>query len=270
MADAQNGGFNNTDFKEAVCIDAGRIFDSCCDRDCLEDLRVYFCEEGQALIAEASSIKVKSAEVVDVTIDVTPVNLSHGFYSVNLTFYFIIDVDVSNGPCGCPIDARGIAIYNKTVVLCGGEGNVRTFSSGDPEEAADVCCCRGNVSPTATVQVASPIPLASRIGTVTDVTDNLAAIPPCVLNFLGGCELSLPTEGNVAYVTLGIFSVVQLVRRVQMLVPVYDFCIPEKQCEFTADTPCDVFRRIDFPTSDFFPRGCPTGGCGCNNNSDEE
>ena len=31
-------------FKEAVCIDAGRIYDSCGDKDCLEDLRVYFTE----------------------------------------------------------------------------------------------------------------------------------------------------------------------------------------------------------------------------------
>jgi hypothetical protein len=268
MADANFEGKNGSEFKEAVCIDAGRVFDSCCDRDCLEDLRVYFCEEGQALIAEATNIKVKSAEVVDVTIDVSPVNLSHGFYSIDLTFYFIVDVDISNGPCGCPNDIKGIAIFNKTVVLCGGEGNVRTFSSDDAEESAELCCCRGNVSPTATVQVACPIPLTSRIGPATTVTDNLATIPPCVLNFLGGCELSAPTEGNVAYVTLGIFTIVQLVRKVQMLVPVYDFCIPEKQCEFTADTPCEVFRRIDFPTSAFFPASCPKSGCGCEERKD--
>ena len=29
-------------FKEAVCIDASRVYDSCGDKDCLEDLRVYF------------------------------------------------------------------------------------------------------------------------------------------------------------------------------------------------------------------------------------
>ena len=269
MADAQNGSLGNTNFKEAVCIDAGRIFDSCCDRDCLEDLRVYFCEEGQALISEATSVKVKSAEVVDTTIDVTPVNLSHGFYSVDLTFYFVVDLDISNGPCSCPVDVRGIALYTKTVVLCGGEGNVKTFTSKDAEEAADLCCCRGNVSPTATVQVACPIPLASKIAPASTVSDNLAAIPPCVLNFLGGCPLSSGDSGNTAYVTLGLFTVVQLIRQVQMLVPVYDFCIPEKQCEFTADTPCDVFRRIDFPTADFFPKGCPQGGCSCGADRDE-
>lgn len=263
MADANYEGKNVSEFKEAVCIDAGRVFDSCCDRDCLEDLRVYFCEEGQALIADATNIKVRNAEVVDVAIDVNPVNLSHGFYSVDLTFFFIIDVDISNGPCGCPNDIRGIAVFSKTVVLCGGEGNVRIFSSDDAEDSTDQCCCRGNVSPTATVQVANPIPLAARIGPAGEITDNLGVIPPCVLNFLGGCDVATPTEGNAAYVTLGIFTIVQLVRRVQMLVPVYDFCIPEKQCEFTADTPCEVFRRIDFPTAAFFPSSCPKSGCEC-------
>ena len=37
MPDNKHMGANN---REAVCVDAGRVFDSCCDRDCLEDLRV--------------------------------------------------------------------------------------------------------------------------------------------------------------------------------------------------------------------------------------
>ena len=60
-------------------------------------------------------------------------------------------------------------------------------------------------------------------------------------------------DENAVFVTLGLFTVIQLVRNVQMLIPVYDFCIPEKQCDCTTDTPCDVFRKIQFPTDDFFP-----------------
>ena len=36
--------------QDAVCIDAGRVFDSCADKDCFEDLRVYFNERDQQLI----------------------------------------------------------------------------------------------------------------------------------------------------------------------------------------------------------------------------
>ena len=39
MAELKNGcPPESATFKEAVCIDAGRVYDSCCDRDCLEDL----------------------------------------------------------------------------------------------------------------------------------------------------------------------------------------------------------------------------------------
>ena len=43
------GSAGSNCFKEAVCIDAGRIFDSCSDKDCLEDLQVYFTDTTQPL-----------------------------------------------------------------------------------------------------------------------------------------------------------------------------------------------------------------------------
>ena len=67
-------------FKEAVCIDAGRVYDSCCDRDCLEDLRCFFTAEAQAYIDQAISVRLKSAEVLNVLIDVQPVSFNKGFY----------------------------------------------------------------------------------------------------------------------------------------------------------------------------------------------
>ena len=45
MADQKFAGQQSNRYtysKEAVCINAGRIYDSCSDKDCLEDLRVYF------------------------------------------------------------------------------------------------------------------------------------------------------------------------------------------------------------------------------------
>ena len=66
---------------------------------------------------------------------------------------------------------------------------------------------------------------------------------------------------RTVYVTIGIFTIVQIVRNVQMLIPAYDFCIPEKECEATSDDPCELFRRIDFPTDEFFPP--KSGDCGC-------
>ena len=35
---------NYEEIKEAVCVDTGRVYDSCMDRDCVENVRVYFNE----------------------------------------------------------------------------------------------------------------------------------------------------------------------------------------------------------------------------------
>ena len=90
MADLKNGcPPENGTFKEAVCVDAGRVYDSCCDRDCLEDLRCFFLPEDQAVINCATSVRLRSAEVLNVFIDVEPVNFNKGFFSCDLTFFFL-------------------------------------------------------------------------------------------------------------------------------------------------------------------------------------
>ena len=82
-------------------------------------------------------------------------------------------------------------------------------------------------------------------------------------NIIGGIA-DESTVQNKVVVTLGLFSVVQLIRNVQMLIPVYDFCVPEKECTSTTDNPCELFRRIKFPLDEFFPPQClPDDQCGC-------
>jgi hypothetical protein len=44
-----------------------------------------------------------------------------------------------------------------------------------------------------------------------------------------------------------------LVRDVPLLVPTYEFCIPEQEYQPTSDSPREMFRRIEFPAEDFFP-----------------
>jgi hypothetical protein len=57
---AQNANAHDT-FKEAVCIDVARIYDSCSDKDCLEDLRVHFDSADQAEVNNAFSVKTHDA-----------------------------------------------------------------------------------------------------------------------------------------------------------------------------------------------------------------
>ena len=69
-------------------------------------------------------------------------------------------------------------------------------------------------------------------------------------------------------VSLGIFTIVQLIRNVQMLMPVYDYCMPNKECTPTSENPCDLFHKMSFPVNEFFPPAGETdSGCGCGANA---
>ena len=68
----------------------------------------------------------------------------------------------------------------------------------------------------------------------------------------GFLETAVPLISGLAEI-IGLFIIVQIVRNVQMLIPAYDFCIPEKECVTSSDNPCELFRRIEFPTNEFFP-----------------
>lgn len=48
--------------REAVCIHTRKIFDSCRDKDCVEDLRVYPTACSQAKLDCALSVRPRSAE----------------------------------------------------------------------------------------------------------------------------------------------------------------------------------------------------------------
>ena len=47
--------------------------------------------------------------------------------------------------------------------------------------------------------------------------------------------------------------------------PVYDYCMPEKECDCGSDCsqedPCEVFRQVKFPVNEFFP---PNSSCSRN------
>ena len=69
-------------------------------------------------------------------------------------------------------------------------------------------------------------------------------------------------DGKTVLVTLGVFTIVQLIRNVQMLMPVYDYCMPNKECTPTSENPCDLFHKMCFPVNEFFPPACEGDGGG--------
>ena len=65
--------------REAVCIHTKKIFDSCKDKDCIEDLRVYPTCGSQEVLDRALSVKAGTAELLYAYIDVEPVGFNRGF-----------------------------------------------------------------------------------------------------------------------------------------------------------------------------------------------
>lgn len=252
--------------KEAVCVDAGRVYDSCADKDCAENMRVYFTDRDQMLIDHAISVRPKSAEVLTTCIDVEALPFNRGYYSCDLTFYFEVTLEVFSGhgmPC---TTVCGIAMFSKKVILFGGEGGVKVFRSEFCPEHHDRQEMPTRNMPRCAVQVAEPVVLSAKL---IDVCDDrcscgcCGSIPESVERRFGGCFVDC-RDGKTVLVTLGVFTIVQLIRNVQMLMPVYDFCMPSKECTPNSESPCDLFRKMTFPVDEFFPPKCDKGnGCGC-------
>lgn len=248
-------------FKEAVCIDAMRIYDSCSDKDCLEDIRVLFPPERQTMVDSATNVRIRDVSVITVYLDLQPIPFNKGFYSVDMTFFFDVCVELFGGPAACPVPVNGVSVFNKKVVLYGSEGNVKLFSSGPCEEGEELQDT--TVLPKATVQVAEPVALSARLcDRPLCSCEPYCRIPESICRRYGGSVETAPQRNNV-YVTIGMFIIVQLMRNVQMLIPAYDFCVPEKECTCSSDNPCDLFRQIDFPTDEFFPPRATDQNGGC-------
>lgn len=271
---ADNKYMHDPGCKEAVCIDAGRVYDSCSDKDCLEDLRVYFTERDQMVIDHAVSIRAKKVCIITTYIDVEALPFNRGYYSCDLTFFFEVEVEVFSGHACPPATVCGVCVFHKRVILFGSEGSVKVFSSEFREGEDDRQKKPSRNLPRCNVQVAEPIILSAKMMDACDRCNcgctckcececGCGCIPECICNRYGGnfCE---PDDGKIVSVSIGIFTIVQLIRNVQMLVPVYDFCMPTKDCSCPpTDNPCDLFKKMCFPVDEFFPPEADPSSCGC-------
>lgn len=262
--------------REAVCIDTKRVYDSCRDRDCMRDLRVFFPRCVIPVIERAVSIRARAVELVWLDIDVEPISFNRGYYSISIRYYFKIDFEVFTG-LGQPTNVSGVAINDKTVILFGSEGSSKIFTSKFIAGERDKQLKKRTNLPEASVEVVDPIILQTRLAEVCDCNScgcgcgcdvDVECLPQCVC----GCfedEIVMDCQKQVL-VTIGLFSIVRLSRNVQLLIPIYDFCIPQKDCDgsvSSAEDPCELFAQFNFPIDDFFPPNKSAFedecGCGC-------
>ncbi len=262
--------------KETVCIETNRILDSCRDRDCYENVKVFLTECGKEIIEHTSAVRVKHACIKQANISLDPVQFNRGFYAVNIRFFIKITFEACVGN-GRSQEFDGVAVTEKKVILYGGECNANVFrSNGD---FSDFCAypepCKKEVNvPTAVVETVEPIILG--VNVLEDKRDCCCCccscdIPETVVSSLNG---NLPYEDDderrYLAVSIGIFSIIRIVRPGQYIISASEYVIPDKECVSPSnDDPCSVFKSMAFPASEF---GC-TGGhihhekgngkCGC-------
>ena len=247
--------------REAVCIHTNKIFDSCKDKDCIEDLRVYPTRGSQEAIDRAMSVKARCAELLYAYIDVEPVSFNRGCYTVDVRYFYRITADAFVGAAR-PVEVSGLAVFDKRVILFGSEGSAKVFTSSARGCGPDPQGAPGTTVPTAVVEAVDPLILSLKLVDVCECRPcecSCGEIPSAV----AACfPEDLMTSGDVhrLYVTLGQFSIIRLERDTQLLMPVYDYCMPEKECtcggEDCREDPCELFRKVQFPVSEFFPPNC--------------
>ncbi|MBQ9132611.1 MAG: hypothetical protein IJX62_09115 [Clostridia bacterium] len=272
----------NGNCRDTVCIETNRVLDSCRDRDCFEDVRVYLSDFGNEILERTGAIRAKCAKIVWSCIGIDPIQFNRGFYAVTIRFYVKITFEVCVGG-GHSQEIEGIAVLEKRVILYGGESNVNIFKSNGL--SGGFCCHPEPVSgernvPTAIVEVVDPVVLGTKILEKATECNCCCCccendLPETVLSSLEApLVFDDDDRGNrrILTVSLGIFSVVRIVRPAQYLIQATEYCIPEKECHpVEEDDPCKVFRCMPFPVGEFcgsntappLPEKGGSGRCGC-------
>ena len=247
------------DLRQAMSIHTRKITDSCRDKDCIEDLRVYLTKGSQCILENAASARVRCAELLYTYIEVEPVAFDRNHYCIDVTFYYQILADAMVGSMH-PTPLYGLAVFTKRAVLCGEDSQAHIFRSDTRLGAPDgITRARAN-RPTAVVEVLDPMVLGSKIREVCDCSESGPVQIPRSIQEMFEEELVLCSDRRRLYVTLGQFSIIRLERDAQLIVPVLDYSIPTKECTDSvgcnAEDPCELFSRIPFPTKQFTPTGC--------------
>ena len=256
--------------RDCVCIETNRILDSCRDRDCFENVRVYLSDFGNEVLEHTGAIRTKCAEIMWANISIDPIQFNRGFYAVTIRFYVKLFFEACVGG-GRSQELEGVAVIEKRVILFGGESGVNTFRSS---VHSTFCSCPEPLQgcrndPTAVVETVDPVILGTKI---------LESVKDC--NCCCCChEHELPEEVMTSFdsplcfddhndghrfltVSIGIFSVVRIVRPAQYLIQATEYAIPEKECvAVEEDDPCRVFRTMPFPVGEFSSQGLPHNVC---------
>ena len=291
-----NGCVKGGTIECGTCICTDKIFDSVKIKECLEDIKVHLTDIGQDAVDRANNIRAKSAEILKACLSVSEVAFNRGYYSVSIRYYFRITFEACI-PGGRSTEFCGVAVYDKNLVLYGGEGGVSMFTSD--ANGGSFCECNsfseGTVNtPKAVLEAANPVVLDVKVAEKAYNYGYCCCVCEQIPDYIASCVNGTLTDdaGNKnLYITLGVFSIVRMQRPSCIMVQASDYCIPEKDSGTLGDStssPCDIFNNMCFPIDEFCPpappcchdtsanagcrpgtsvQGSTTGNCGCHGNS---
>lgn len=201
---------------------------------------------------------------------------------MDIRYYYRITAEAFVGGSR-PAEICGLAVFDKRVLLFGSEGSAKIFSSRYYPDGADCQVLGRSNLPEAVVEAVDPIVLNLKLLDPCDLVcpppcpppggpcgpcppppppcgccaeNELTEIPACI-SACFDCDLAFDGGCRRLYVTLGQFSMVRLERDSQLLIPMYDYCMPTRECaggdEEGDEDPCEIFRQIRFPVGEFFP-----------------
>lgn len=254
--------------RETVCIETNRVLDSCRDRDCFENVRVLLTDFGRDLIERTNTVRTKNACIASAHITIDPVQFNRGFYTVNIRFYVKLLCEAC--VCGRAQEFEGIAVVDKSVVLYGSESNVNIFRSSTDSDGfcstPEPAECTKNV-PSAVVEAVDPIILSLKVLEREDECNcccccRASDVPERVTyNIDGPLNDEARDHDRYLAVSMGIFSVVRIVRPAQYLISATEYSVPDKECVPGRESdPCSLFNTMAFPTAEFNPPSLASTG----------
>ena len=196
--------------------------------------------------------------------DVQPVGLGRGSYAVDLRFFYKVTAEATAG-CARSALVTGLAIFDKRSMLFGSEGRAKRFTSGCACQQLEHTLPEPESLPTAVCEAVDPLILSLRLVDCCAQPNccdlPVSDIPAGILNAFDGEINFSDNSAKRIYCSLGQFSILYMERDAQLLIPMYDYCMPGKECSYEPcdKAPCDVFQQVDFPIGDFFPPNSADG-----------
>lgn len=143
---------NANGVREAVCVHTKKIFSSCKDKDCIEDLSFYPTASAQSVIDASQSIRGGRVELLYIGVDVEPVSFNRGFFTVDMRCFYRVILQAVNSTMRAT-EVEGLAVFDKRIMLFGGESRAKVYSSLPAVGAVDAPIDLTADLPTAVVEV---------------------------------------------------------------------------------------------------------------------